>query len=151
MKRMKTKILLILSLFSINLNANSLLSNTLRFEDEIPSICGIIFKNRLGITFKEEIVKFYSDVTLYSNSPNDDLIYLKINKLIKTQNLRDISNNDIYLVFDNSNKIRLSKILNGAISIKRGEHTVHLEIDKLKSHLYSGTARIEFEILTICK
>lgn len=148
---MKTKKLFVLTLLSVNFHVSSLASTSLKFEEEIPSLCGIVFKNRVGITFKNEEPKYFSDVILYSNDPRNDLVYLKITKLLKAKNLNAISNSDIVLVFDKINKIRLSDLTSTSIPFKRGKHKVHLEINRPRTHIYSGLASLEFEIHTICK
>jgi hypothetical protein len=148
---MKTKSIFIFGLAIINLNINTFASSSLRFEEEIPSLCGIVFQNRVGITFKNEETKYFSNVILYSNNPKNDLVILRIKKLLKAHNLNNIPNADIFLVFNKINKIRLSQFSGKNIAFKRGKYQVHLEINRPRTHIYSGIASLEFEIHTICK
>jgi hypothetical protein len=148
---MKTKSLFFFSLLITNLNIKTFASSSLKFEEKIPSLCGIVFQNRVGITFKNEDPKYFSNVILYSNNPKNDLVTLRITKLLKTHNLNNISNSDIFLVFDKINKIRISQFSGNNIAFKRGKYQVHLEINRPRTHIYSGLASLEFEIHTICK
>lgn len=147
---MKIKSLFLLVFFSVNINI-SLFASSLKFEEEIKNICGIIFQNKVGIIFEGEEPNRFSDVILYSNHPRNDFVNLKVTNLLKASNLNKIPNSDIFLVFDKTNKIKLSELSGSNVSFKRGKHQLHLEINRPRTHIYSGLASLEFEIQAICK
>ena len=147
----KNKTLCLLLLININLASTAFSSSSLKFEEKIKKQCGIVFQNSVGITFSGETPTQFSDVILYSNDPKNDEINLRVTKLLKATNLLRITNSDIYLVFNGNNKLKLSSIGQSTISLKRGKHKVHLEINKPRTDIFSGLASLEFEIHTICK
>ena len=146
----KKKIISIL-LISINLNTALYASSSLRFEEKIKKTCGVVFDKQLGIVFKDEKPKYYSNIILYSNDPRNDKVKLKISKLLKARNLSSISNSDISLVFNKTKKVKLSTFTQNTILLNKGKHLVHLEINQYRSLIYSGTASLEFELEAICK
>jgi len=156
---MKNKLILFIICTILNLQASTFGKSSLNFETEDIQICSIYFKNKGGIYFKNEEPQTLGHFRLFSTEIDDyddfkskesNKINLKLSQLLKSENLQHISNNDIYLVFNKSNKISLSYALSHKITLRKGKHSIYIEINKELSKINAGTAKIDFNFKSLC-
>lgn len=149
---MKNKIVFLLMIIFINLNATSFDSYKLeKIEENIQSSCRLTFISSPGIFFENEEPTKLGYFNLQHNRHSNYDVKLKIIKLLISNNLQNISYSDIYVVFDRTNRIKLSNLVSNNIYLKKGRHSIHLEIEKKRTSIPSGSARLEFKLKTLCR
>lgn len=148
---MKTKSIVFFLLLCVSTYASSFGSQSLKFEESIQQSCGIVFNTSSGISFQDEEPFKIGTFTLYSNDKGKKKVKLKIKSLSKSTNLQDLNSSIFYIVFDKTKRIKLNKMLENGTTLKKGIHQVHIEIDIERNKVLSGTARLQFEMETICK
>ena len=148
---MKTKSILFFLLLSMSSYANSFGSQSLKFEESIQESCGIVFNTSSGISFLDEEPIKIGTFILYSNKTGNKKVALKVKSLSKSTNLLDLDSSLFYIVFDKTKRIKLDKMIKKGTSLKKGIHQVHIEIEIQRNKVLSGTARLQFEMETICK
>ena len=140
---MTNKTLLLLLLFCVSLFSNSFNSS--------QEQCIVEFKKRGGIYFKNEEANNIGEFSLVSKNHAIKKIPLEISSITKSENLRNISNSKIYIIFNKTNKYRLSNISHKKIYLKKGLNKMHIKINKTRADILEGTAKIDFIITTKCK
>ena len=145
------KSIVIFLIVSVSIYASSFGSQSLKFEESIEESCGIVFNTSSGISFLNEEPSKIGTFTLYSNKKGKKKVKLKVKSLSKSTNLQDLSSSLFYIVFDKTKRIKLNKMLKNGTTLKKGIHQVHIEIDIERNKVLSGTARLQFEMQTICK
>jgi len=151
MKTMKTMSILMILLFSLSLNAKKFESFTLdKKNDNIKSICELTFISSPGISFEGETISQMGYFLLNYNFPAGYKAPLYIQNILISDNLKDIPYSDIEVVFNNTIKIKLSDFVRGYVFLLNGNHSIHLEINKKRSSINAGTARLEFNLITNC-
>jgi len=124
--------------------------NSLKFSSNVEESCGIVFKSRGSIAFKDENPKYLGEFEIISNLHKHDKVLFKIKNLKKSVNLLDINNSKIYLVFDRFKKVRVSEVLNRGVELRSKTHNMYIYIDKRRSSTKSGRTTLSFELEPIC-
>lgn len=148
---MKSKIVFLILFLTLNINAAEFNSYSIKKEkDNIESTCRLIFLRSPGIFFKNENITKTGYFFINHNLKPNYEVPLYIQNLIISSNLLNIPQNEINVVFDKTTKIKLSDFLRGYVFLKNGNHSIHLEINKERSSIDMGTARLEFNLITNC-
>jgi hypothetical protein len=151
---MNIKTIFLILILTLNLNAAQFNSYSIKKEKERDydeSTCRLVFLRSPGIFFKNENVTKTGYFFLNHNLQSFYKAPVYIQDLIVSTNLQDIPQNEINIVFDKTIKIKLSDFLRTYVFLKKGNHSIHLEINKERTSINIGTARLEFNLITNCK
>jgi hypothetical protein len=148
---MKSKIVFLILFLTLNINAAQFNSYSIKKEkNNIEATCRLIFLRSPGIFFKNENITKTGYFFINHNLAPNYKVPLNIQDLIISSNLQNIPQNKINIVFDKTRKIKLSNFLRESVFLKNGNHSIHLEINKERSSIDMGTARLEFNLITNC-
>ena len=148
---MKNKTIILIFILTIYTSTFASFSKSLSFTSSVETTCGLIFKNRGSIAFKNEDPKLIGDFEIVSNMDKRKDIVLKIKKLNKSTNLLDVNNSKIYIVIDRFDRINVKEMLSKGIKIKNKKHKIYIYIDENRDNIISGRTTVSFEMEVICK
>lgn len=147
---MKNKIVILTLLVVLSSAVFASFSQSLNFSSSVETTCGVVFKSRGSIAFKDEEPKLVGDFEIVSNIDKRKDVILKIKKLKKSKNLQDLTNSNIYIIIDKYRRINVREMLTKGVKIKSKNHKMYIYIDKDRNSIVSGRSRVSFEMEVIC-
>ena len=143
---MRIKIFLLL--LCINLFANPFNSKFLSSKEKNNDESTLTFTKEGGIYFMDEEAIKIGQFKLFSKIHSIKKIPIKIRNITKSNNLKHIKNSNIYIIFDRTNRYRLSDLKNNEVVLKKGLHKIHIEIKERRGNIKEGAAKINFDMKT---